>query len=117
MSFRFENLDIWKESIDYCNSIYNITEKFPKDESFGLKSQLNRAAVSISANIAEGSASCSDKELKMFIGFSIRSLAEVISELVIARNRRYITDDQFKGLYDKGEILIKRITSFKNNLV
>ncbi len=82
---------------------------------FGLVSQLNRASVSISANIAEGSASVSTKEFKMFLGFSIRFGVEVISELFIAQERGYI-NNEFNNLYNIGELLIKRITAFKNSL-
>jgi four helix bundle protein len=114
--FRFESLEIWQEAIKFSNLIYNITGRFPKEELFGLASQLNRAAVSVSANIAEGSAAASVKEFTMFLGFSIRSGVEVISELFIAKERGYIKDQEFQELYSIGEILIKRITFFKNNL-
>ena len=53
--FSYENLEIWQLAIEYAKIIYNITNKFPKSEQYGLSSQLQRAAVSISANIAEGS--------------------------------------------------------------
>lgn len=55
MAFRFEQLDIWKDSSDYANKVYKITKTFPRSEFFGLISQLQRSASSISANIAEGS--------------------------------------------------------------
>jgi len=116
MSFRFESLEIWREAIQFSNSIYKITRKFPREELFGLVSQLNRAVISISANIAEGSASATKKEFMMFLSFSIRSGVEVISELFIAKERKYLSEEEFNELYQKGELLIKRITAFKNNL-
>lgn len=60
--FRFEELEIWHESIEYDKSIYQIAEKLPRNEEFGLKSQLKRAAFSISSNIAEGSGSSTNKD-------------------------------------------------------
>lgn len=116
MAFRFENLKIWQEAIDLADLIYNIANKFPQVELFGLTSQIKRAIVSVSANIAEGSASETVKEFKMFLSYSIRSSAEVVSELHIAKNRKYISGDEFGDLYDKLEILIKKITAFKNSL-
>jgi len=114
--FRFENLEIWQEAIKFSNLIYGITNQFPQKELFGLSSQLNRASVSISANIAEGSASATNKEFKMFLGFAIRSGVEVVSELFIAKERGYINQENFNNLYIIGELLIKRITAFKNCL-
>ena len=70
----------------------------------------------MSANIAEGSASATNKEFKMFLSFSIRSGVEVISELFIAKDRKYINEEQFSNLYRVGELLIKRITAFRNCL-
>lgn len=116
MAFRFEGLKIWQEAIDLANLIYDIANKFPRVELFGLSSQIKRAAVSISANIAEGSASETVKEFKMFLSYSMRSSAEVVSELHIAQNRNYISEKEFGNLYNKLEILIKRITAFKNKL-
>jgi len=114
--FRFEHLEIWKLSVDYTNKIYNITGRFPKDELFGLSSQIKRAVVSISANIAEGSGSDSRNDFKVFLNYAIRSNVEVIAELYIARDRKFISSEEFNLLYNQGEILIKKITSFKKSL-
>jgi len=114
--FRFETLDIWKEAVVFVDKIYIITSKFPKDEMFTLTNQLRRAAISVSANIAEGSANESTKAFRLFLNYSIRSIAEIISELHLARNRNYINTEQFRILYVEAEKLIRRITSFRNNL-
>jgi len=114
--FRFENLDIWNLAIHFSNDIYRITEKFPRDELFGLSSQIKRAVVSISANIAEGSGSFSKRDFMVFLNYSIKSNMEVISELYIAKERKFISQEEFDLLYKKGEILIKKITAFKKSL-
>lgn len=114
--FRFENLDIWKESLAYANTIYDLTQNFPKGEQYGLVSQLRRSAVSISANIAEGAAAASRNEFKLFINYSIRSLSENISELHIARDRGYITSPDFLFIYNSAETLIRRVTAFRKIL-
>ncbi|MFC1687861.1 four helix bundle protein [Patescibacteria group bacterium] len=114
--FRFENLDIWKEAEEYCVLIYKTTESFPKAEQFSLVSQLRRSAVSVASNIAEGSASATKKEFYMFLGYSIRSIAENISQLRIAMNLGYIKEKEYAELYLTAEKLIKRITAFRNSL-
>jgi len=114
--FRFESLEIWHSAIKFTRLIYEHTSKFPKDELFGLTSQLRRASVSISSNIAEGSLSGSKKEFKNFLNYSIRSVGEVVSELVVAREINYLNEKDSSVLYNEAETLTKRITSFKNSL-
>ena len=114
--FRFESLDIWKLAIEYADRIYDITIKFPKYELFALTSQLRRAAVSISANIAEGSLSDSNREFKSFLNYAIRSTGETISELVIAKRREYIDEKEFQSIYKDAEVLVKRTTVFRKGL-
>jgi four helix bundle protein len=114
--FRFETLEIWQAGISFNDRIYSISDKFPKHELFCLTSQLRRAAISVTANIAEGSASHGVKDFKNFLNYSIRSVAEIVSELFIAKRRGYLNDSDFNHLYSEAEVLIKRITCFKNNL-
>ena len=116
MAFRFEDLEIWKEAIEYSNVIYSITKKFPKDELFSLTNQLHRSANSISANIAEGSGSSSDKDFSNYLSISIKSLYETVSHLFIARKQNYISDEDFRMLYQSAENLSKRIRAFKFTL-
>ena len=114
--FSFEKLDVWKLAVEFSRDIYQITAKFPKSELFGLVSQLRRASVSISANIAEGSASRSKKEFKQFLNFALRSVSEVVSELAIAKENHYLTNSEFQSLYSKAETLTKKIASLRNSL-
>lgn len=114
--FRFESLDVWHSAIEYANKIYDLTMKFPRQELFGLSSQIRRASVSVSANIAEGSLSDSHKEFKSFLNYAIRSIGETVSELVIAKKREYISEKEFRSMYEQAEVLVKRITVFKKGL-
>ena len=66
MAFKFEELKIWKESVRFASEVYALTKKFPRREEFGIISQLNRAAVSVSLNIAEGEGRNSDPDLSLF---------------------------------------------------
>ncbi len=82
-----KKLDLWNKAIDFVVKIYTLTEQFPKDERFGLISQLRRASVSIAANIAEGAARTTPKEFMQFLSHSQGSASEVDTELVIALAR------------------------------
>jgi four helix bundle protein len=76
MSFKFEQLDVWKLSLDYSDSIYVLAEMLPESERFNLKSQIVRAATSVSLSIAEGSTGQSDPEQSRFPGMALSSLIE-----------------------------------------
>lgn len=96
MSGKIKNhrdLDVWKKGIELATEIYKITKSFPKEEIYGLTSQIRRASVSISANIAEGAARNSKKEFIQYLYISLGSLAELETELLIAKNIGYLTND------------------------
>jgi four helix bundle protein len=116
MAFKFENLKIWKESVKFSSEIFTLTKKFPKNEQFALTSQLNRAAVSISLNIAEGEGRNSDTDLSRFIQISIGSLNEVVTILYIALDKKYIHKNEFDLFYKRCEELSKMLYAFRNYL-
>ncbi|MGC1455879.1 MAG: four helix bundle protein [Nitrospirota bacterium] len=87
-----KDLDIWKMGLDVVEKVYRISERFPKDEQFGLTSQLRRAAVSIPSNIAEGAARNSKREYLQYLYISLGSLAEVETQLIIANRLKYMND-------------------------
>ncbi len=114
--FRFEKLEVWKVSILYSKKIYILTEKFPDSERFGLSSQIKRAALSISSNIAEGSGSATTKDFCNFLDIAIKSTIETASQLLFAKEMNYINDENVKQLYEESEVLVKRIQSLKQYL-
>ncbi len=116
MAFRFERLKVWTESVKFAKEIYSLTKKFPKSERFGLTSQLTRAAVSISLNIAEGSGRSSDVELARFVQISIGSLNEVVTVLYICLEQNYILKSEFNVYYSRCEELSKMLHGFRNHL-
>ena len=116
MSFKFEKLIIWQKSMDFGEKIFLISKDFPKDEMFNLASQIRRAVDSIALNISEGSIVQSKPEFKRFLGFSIRSLAEVVTCLYKAKNRKYISEEKFKELYNESYQLMNQIIGFRNQL-
>ncbi len=79
MGFKFENLQIWQKAMDIGEEINLISDKFPKKEIYNLSSQLRRAMDSVALNISEGSIGQSNPEFKRFMGYAIRSLAEVVT--------------------------------------
>jgi four helix bundle protein len=99
MKFKFEDLIIWQKAMELGEEINSITEKFPKKEIYNLSSQIRRAADSIALNISEGSIGHSNLEFRKFIGYAIRSLAEVVTCLFKACNRKYIEDQEFTTLF------------------
>ena len=116
MHFKFEKLIIWQKAMDYGEDIYLLTKKFPNDEIYSLTSQTRRAVDSIALNIAEGSIGQSNPEQKKFIGYAIRSLAEVITCLFKAHKRNYITRLEFDKNYEEGYNLMNMINGFKNKI-
>ncbi len=90
-----EKLDVWKRSVDFVVCVYKMTESFPREEKFGLTSQVRRAAVSISANIAEGAARQSPKEFRYFLSNAQGSVSELATEILIAQKLGYLNKDTF----------------------
>ncbi len=114
--FSYEKLEIWQLSIAYAKVIYRVTDKFPKSEQYGLASQLQRAAVSISANIAEGSGSTSLKDKLNFLDISIKSALETTSEIQVAFELNYLNSQIREEVYNQAEVIIKMIRAFKKFL-
>jgi four helix bundle protein len=89
MATSYKDLRVWRQSVDLALEIYRQTQTFPKNELYGLTSQLRRAAVSVPSNIAEGKGRSSDKELVLFLHHSRVSLVEVETQLLIAQELGY----------------------------
>ncbi len=116
MAFRFEDLQVWQKALELDEQINQLTKTFPKDELFILTSQIKRAADSVVLNIAEGSTGQTKPVFINFLNYALRSAIEVVSCLFIAKNRRYIGDEDFRKLYDNYESLSKMLTSLRNSL-
>src|SRR5437773_9323330 len=92
MSFNFEQLDVWRISLDFAVKVYEMTKQFPREEMYGLTSQLRRAAASVPANIAEGKGRYSKKEFRQFFFNARGSLYEVITHVRLAHKLKYLQD-------------------------
>ena len=117
MSYKFEQLEVWKMSLDYIDLVYKVAESLPRSEDYNLKSQIIRAATSVSLNIAEGSQGQSDAEQARFLGIASRSLIETVACQQIIQRRGYLLDeDLLKKMYDDSQLLVRKLQSFRKSL-
>ena len=110
--YSFEKLEVWQLSRKLVGIIYNLTDKFPTDEKFGITNQLRRAAISITSNIAEGTSRSSSKDQLRFIEIAYGSLMEVYTQLCIATDLSYISMEEI----EKVNLLIKELSNKLNAL-
>jgi len=108
----YKELDIWKRSVEIAIEIYNTSKIFPREELYGLTSQIRRASVSIPSNVAEGFHRYSKKEFINFLVISRGSIAEDQSHLFVALDLDYISKEQFNDIYSKSVDIFKQINSF-----
>jgi four helix bundle protein len=109
---KFEDMDVWKKARELVNEIYKLTSGNLFKKDYTLKDQINRAAISIMLNIAEGFGRKSNKEFILFLGYAHGSIAEVQSALYIAEDRKYLTEEQFKNIYEKCTQISKSLMGF-----
>jgi four helix bundle protein len=96
-----KDLDVWKEAMTLAKEIYRLTANFPKEETYGLVSQIRRAAVSIPSNIAEGAARNSSKEFIQSLYVSLGSLAELETQLLLSRELGFLKNDGTNGSIER----------------
>lgn len=101
--FNFEKLETWQKAIAFADLVYDATRNFPTDERFGLTNQMRRAAVSVSSNIAEGSARNSKNDYTRFLEIATGSLFEVVSQSFIGRRQGFLPEADFNKLYAAAE--------------
>ncbi len=117
----FRKYTVWQEAVDFATYVYDVSSKMPWFEKKGLCDQLQRAAVSISSNIAEGAARATDADFARFLDFALGSAFEVETQLTIAKNVKYIDDSLYERLIQKLSSVERQlnglITSIRNNNV
>lgn len=112
----FRKYKVWQDAVDFATCVYEVTSNLPWFEKKGLCDQLQRAAVSISSNIAEGSAKPSDTEFAHFLDHSLGSAFEVETQLLISKNIKYITPELYQNLMLKLEEIERQIHGLLNSL-
>src|SRR6478672_10606096 len=114
MAFKFEQLEVWQQSLDYIGLIYTIAAELPDDERFNMRSQLTRAATSINLNVAEGSTGQTDAEQSRFLGLALRSLIETVACQHIIHRRGWLTDTKLlRQAYRQAGLLAARLQTMR----
>ena len=112
----YRDLDIWKVAIELVKDIYELTENFPKQELYGLVSQMRRSAVSVPSNVAEGFRRFHNKEYKQFLYMSLGSCAELETQITIAKELKYIQKDKEALLLEKLDHICRMISNLLKKL-
>lgn len=108
----FRQYQIWQDAVDYATHVYKITDQMPWYEKKGICDQLRRAVVSISSNIAEGSAKPTDADFARFLDQALGSSYEVETQLLISKNVGYIDENIHKDLHEKNITIQKQLVAF-----
>ena len=116
MKHNFRELTVWKKSMNLVFEIYKLTKELPDIEKFGLVSQINRAAVSIPSNIAEGTSRITDKEITRFLNFSMGSAYELETQMMLVAKLYPNLKTQTISLIDNLNEVQKMIGGFKRSL-
>lgn len=112
----FRNYKVWQDAVDYATMVYKVSAEMPWFEKRGLCDQLQRAAVSISSNIAEGAAKPSDTEFAKFLDTALGSAFEVETQLTIAKNIGYIDNELFINLLNSVQEIERQINGLVHTL-
>jgi four helix bundle protein len=113
---RFEDIEAWKTSRELTRMIYALTEQGQFSKDFGLKNQIQRASVSVMSNIAEGFESRTQAQFLDYLGHAKASAGEVRSQLYIALDLKYLTQEQFKPVFDLADKSSRQIARFMDYL-
>lgn len=116
MKRHYKNLEVWERSIDLADLVYQQVKSFPKDETYGLISQIRRSILSVPSNIAEGATRQSKKEFLQFLSIASGSLAECNTQLILAQRACYLTQEQLNRLTIEIDVVGKMLNALRNSL-
>ena len=117
MSFDFEKLDVYKKALTFAEEIYSVSKNFPKEEVYGLTSQLRRASISVSANIAEGNGRYNKRDFAQFLRIARGSIYECVPLLQISLKQSYIEEHVYDKLIANCNELAKMINGLISSLL
>jgi four helix bundle protein len=112
----FHELTVWQRAIDLTVVVYKLTQRFPKEETFGLVSQLRRAAVSVASNIAQGRGRLNPAEFRQFLGVALGSTFEIQTQLVVSRKLQMGNEKAIDEAAALSNEVSKMLTAFINKL-
>lgn len=113
--YSFEKLEVWQLSRKLCANIYTITRGFPKEEMYGLSSQVRRTSISVASNIAEGTSRSTDKDKAHFSTLAFSSLMEVLNQLIIGNDLGYLENDKLLELRNAINELGNKLNALKKS--
>jgi four helix bundle protein len=113
---QYKKLEIWQRAVALAVKIYQVSDAFPKEERYGLTSQITRSAVSVSSNIAEGAGRNTNKDFDNFLGYALGSLFEVETQLIIASRLSYVESGLLEEIENEIALLTNKIIRFKQSL-
>lgn len=114
--YSYRDLIVWQKAIDFVSEVYTYTQSFPKEETYGLVSQLRRAAVSVPSNIAEGHARVSTGEFRQFLGHAMGSIVEIETQLLISERLDYLGSKDVGSLLARTDELGKMLNALLRSL-
>lgn len=112
----FRELNVWKDAMKIAKTIYSLTRNFPSEERFGLTSQINRSAVSVASNIAEGCGRNTNGEFKRFLAIALGSCYELETQVLLAESFEFINQEQTKEIINEISKNQKMIARLKDSL-
>ena len=116
-TYSFEKLEVWKESIKLATKIYNCTKLFPNEEKFGLISQMRRCSVSVSSNIAEGTARLTNKDKAHFMTMAYSSTLELLNQAIISKELNFISEENYNSIRFDLESITNKINALRNHFL
>ena len=111
-----KDLDVWKDAIRFVTEIYKSTSSFPKEELYGITSQIRKAAISIPSNIAEGAARKSSNEFRQFLYISLSSAVEIDTQLIIAQNLGFVKSETVSKITHDLDSISRRLQGLIKSL-
>ncbi len=112
----FKELKVWQKAMNLVTEIYSSTRNFPKEETYGLISQIRRSAISIPSNIAEGCGRKSSKDFSNYLGIALGSAFELETQLIIGENLRFFSNEEFKNLESEIKYIQNMIIKLQSTL-
>lgn len=116
-TYSFEKLDVWKKAIKLALSTYKVTDLYPNEEKFGLVSQMRRCSVSISSNIAEGTARLTNKDKSHFMTIAYSSALELLNQTIISKELEFISEENYKNIRFEIESITNKINALRNHFL
>lgn len=113
----YKEIKIWQNARGLVNAVYRISEKLPKEELYGLTSQIRRAVVSVPANIAEGAGRGTDRDFSHFLDIAKGSLFELETLLILSNDLGLLLEEELESIFNSINEIIKMMVSFQNRLV